>query len=117
MAADSSPSRSHTCLRPPQRPFRTLQFICPPFSFFHDELRVAETDPKSRRHRRPELLAPLEAGVILTWVHWITPKDGEGWPAGWENSNGQRRTLRVCNLRSIEMSAAFHPWQIRREGW
>src|SRR6266436_6030625 len=76
MAADSSPSRSHTCLRPPQCPLRTLQFICPPFSFFHDELRVAETDPKSRRHRRPELLAPLEAGVILTWVHWITPKDG-----------------------------------------
>jgi hypothetical protein len=42
-------------------------------------------------------------------------KRREGWPAGWENSNGQRRTLRVCNLRSIEMSAAFHPWQIRRE--
>src|SRR5438067_2262075 len=75
MAADSSPSRSHTCLRPPQCPLRTLQFIGPPF-LFHDELRVAQTGPKSRRHRRPELLAPLEAGVILTWVHWITPKDG-----------------------------------------
>src|SRR5437899_3732544 len=85
MAADSSPSRSHTCLRPPQRPLRTLQFICPPFSFFHDELRVAETDPKSRRHRRPELLAPLEAGVILTWVRWI-----------WPNTRSRAGTSPVC---------------------
>src|SRR5436309_9025679 len=52
MAADSSPSSSHPCLRPPECPLRTLHFICPPFSFFRDELRVAETGPKSRRHRR-----------------------------------------------------------------
>src|SRR5947199_3593092 len=79
MAADSSPSRSHTCLRPPQCPLITLQFIGPPFSFFHDELRVAETGPKSRRHSRPELLAPLEAegfGVPTIRELTVTIHDG-----------------------------------------
>src|SRR5207244_12313656 len=61
MAADSSPSRSHTCLRPPQCPLRTLQFIGPPFSFLSLRTKSSSNRPKVKAPSSPGTADPTRA--------------------------------------------------------
>src|SRR2546427_9241554 len=96
MAADSSPSRSHTRLRTPQCPLRTLQFIGPPFSFLSRRTKSSSNGPKVKAPSSPGTAGPTRGRVILTWVHWITPKDGGGMATGWTLKHG--RFLRASSV-------------------
>src|SRR5437660_11633827 len=83
MAADSSPSRSHTRLRPPQCPLRTLQFIGSPFSFLSRRTTSSSNGHKVKAPSSPGTASPTRGRVHFDMGSLDYSKRRGGMAAGW----------------------------------